>query len=196
MPDRPGVEAPVYVFSRVDGGRVSCVPSPRVPTCSPELGEQSEEAVALDRTFSTTSTAGLHVTGTVRAKGGAAVDSLLRSSPRLTVTASSTLVPDPPVRAEAVIDGDRETGWVAGLADAKPRLIFRWTGKRALDQLHVDSGNGLVATKPDRVRLVSPAGIRDMYIPPGGLIRFQPLVTDRITVEFPPPAQLISQDST
>ena len=42
-----------------------------------------------------------------------------------------------------------------------------------------------IAAEPTRVLITSPDGTRDVPVPPSGVLRFPPLITDQLDISFP-----------
>ena len=175
-----------YLFTRsVLGGTGCATVVPQTPACSPDLVGQSEELGALDRTFTADTTQTVTLRGTLLGATGQATGVLLHRSGTVTVTASSTLVPDPADRPEAAFDGSADTAWIASYFDPAPSLTFRWTGRRTLSSLRLLTTPA--ASAPEQVRISSTAGARLVTLAQGGsgTATFAPLTTDSVTVTFP-----------
>jgi len=73
--------------------------------------------------------------------------------------------------------------WIA--ASAHPVLRLSWTGHRRIADLTLAPDAG-VGAFPQRVRISSPAGVRDTAVGFGGLVTLSPpLVTDQLSISFP-----------
>jgi arabinofuranan 3-O-arabinosyltransferase len=73
--------------------------------------------------------------------------------------------------------------WIAG--SAHPVLRLSWTGDRRIADLTLAPDAG-VGAFPQRVRVSSPAGVRDGAVGFGGLVTLSPpLVTDQLDISFP-----------
>lgn len=193
----PGAAAPLYAFDRA--------------AASPYSVLRGDEETRLARRFWVPQTTMLVPRGTVVPRKGEALDALLSADSPLRVSASSSWASLPKFRAANLVDGDAETSWIAqpallslpappeldprldqaellgpvpGAADPHPRITLRWPESRTLDRLRlVAAASG--ATPPLRLHLSSPAGERDVDVPPDGVVQFAPLITDRVEVAFP-----------
>jgi arabinofuranan 3-O-arabinosyltransferase len=174
----------VYAFTRSPHGG-GCIDIGKAPACAASLVRGGEDIDALDRTFTAGAGQELDLTGTVRATQGPELEKVLQQSAPLKVTASSQLVSDPRVRAGQVADRAGEAPWIAGGLDPDPKITFSWTGQRTLTELDLAAASTTVASTPRSVLLVSPHGTRRAAVPSDGVIRFDPLTTDTITVSFP-----------
>ena len=135
----------------------------------------------MDRTFTAPGSAGYSLTGEVVPRATGALQRLLDPLfGGMRAEASSILAGDAAVAGRAAVDGDPRTSWVADLFDPDPTLSLRWTGARRLDRLAVVSADHPVASRPLRLRLVSPAGVRRVDVPESGIVRFPALATDRV----------------
>lgn len=67
--------------------------------------------------------------------------------------------------------------------DAGPSVNLSWGEPRMIDTLVVTAAPGL--SKPRSVRIASSAGERVAAVSGDGLVRFEPMRTDRLTVSFP-----------
>jgi arabinofuranan 3-O-arabinosyltransferase len=73
--------------------------------------------------------------------------------------------------------------WIAG--SAHPVLRLSWTGDRRIADLTLAPDAG-VGAFPQRVRISSPAGVREASVGFGGLVTLSPpLVTDQLSISFP-----------
>ena len=162
---------PSFSFSRATGWALG------LPGDPPEA--------TLNRTFTTPAAGNFQVSASVTAVPGAALNALLdrlgsASSAQLRVTASSTFANLPALRPQNVLDG---AGWIAAGPDAT--LHLRWKGQRSIDEIQLTAATVGIAAEPTRVLISSPDGVRDVPVPPSGILRFPALVTDQLDVSFP-----------
>ncbi|TKJ24807.1 alpha-(1-_3)-arabinofuranosyltransferase [Blastococcus sp. CCUG 61487] len=177
-------------------GRTGCVTSADgTPLCAPALVSASEEAVWLDRTFTTPTWADYEVFGTMSARPGRALDELLtelRGTPH--VEATSAPVADPRASAVAALDGDPETAWLAAGDDRQPTLTLTWPEPRTVDSLRVVTAPDLVAARPTAVTIDAGGLPRTMRLAEDGSVQFAPVVTDTLSVTFELPEDVRSID--
>ena len=181
-----GDAAQSYLFTReLLGGSGCATVAPSTPVCSPDLVGQTEELGALDRTFTADTAQRVTLHGTLLGTTGQATGQLLHRAGTVTVTASSTLTPDPADRPESAFDGNTRTAWIASYFDPTPSLTFSWNGKRTLTSLRLTASPD--ASAPGQVRITSKAGTRLVTLAQGGsgTASFTPLTTSSITVTFP-----------
>jgi arabinofuranan 3-O-arabinosyltransferase len=127
------------------GGRPACVV--RQPTqCAPALARPGEETF-LDRTVDTAGVNG-PVTITAVPRPGAALDALLAPPYGVLASASSTWVPDPSARAQAAVDGDPMTAWLADPADRQPTLRLALPRGTTISWVQVREMTALAASRP------------------------------------------------
>lgn len=140
----------------------------------------------LARTFTTAAPMDLRVSASAMAVPGSTLNGLLDSyrpgTSSLQISASSTWGSLPQFRASNLIDGDYQTGWVAG--DTNATLHLSWSGKRTISEMNLLNTTGL-ASAPAQVLLTSPAGTRLVPVPADGDVRFTPLTTDQLDISFP-----------
>jgi arabinofuranan 3-O-arabinosyltransferase len=139
----------------------------------------------LNRTFTTPAAARFQVSASVTPVPGAALSALLdrlgpAASAQLRVSATSTFGSLPALRPQNLLDG---TGWIAAGPDATVRL--QWKGQRRIDQIQLTLATTGIAAEPTRVLITSPDGDRDVPVPASGILRFAPLLTDRLDISFP-----------
>ncbi|MGY2130318.1 alpha-(1-_3)-arabinofuranosyltransferase [Blastococcus sp. SYSU DS0617] len=178
-------------------GRSGCVTGAEgVSRCAPGLVNGAEEAVWLDRGFSTPTWFDYEVFATAVARPGPALDELLteiRGTPE--VEASSQPVADPRGSAVAAVDGDPTTAWLAGGDDRRPTLELTWPEPRTVDSLRVVTTPGLAAATPTAVTVDPPGGLpRTVRLAEDGTAQFAPVVTDRLAVTFLLPEEVESID--
>ena len=153
------------------------------PPLSLATGEPENQ---LARTFTTTTPTDLRVTATATATPGTAlndlVDSYRPAHSSLTITASSTWGSLPQFRASNLIDGDYQTGWVAGGPNAV--LHLRWSGARTISSLYLLTTTG-VASAPTSVEVTTKDGRQRAPVGRDGHVTFAPMTTDQLDIGFP-----------
>jgi arabinofuranan 3-O-arabinosyltransferase len=163
----------------------SCVTYVERSLCATGIARPGEERSGIDRTFTTPATSNYSVAMTVRARAGGALDSLLRPTMQsaVRVSASSVAVPDPVGGAEAALDNDLGTGWVARPGDKHPRLSLDFGRRVALDGIRLRTDGALAASSPRRVTLVMPhqPDIK-ATVDSDGWIRWPQVRVDRLSV--------------
>lgn len=176
------------------GTRSPCVV--RYPTvCLPSLGRSGEEARGLDRTVDTLGVTGdLHLTAQPRP--GQALDDLLQPTGAAAIaSASSTWVADPAARAQAAIDGDPWTAWVADTGDRRPTLSIALPRPVRVSYVRVIENAGLGASRP----LAASVGVGDQHFTAisddRGFLRFPATLTSRIELTVITSQPVLSYDS-
>ena len=139
----------------------------------------------LNRTFTTPAAARFHVSASVTAVPGAALNTLLdrlgpAASARLRISATSTFGSLPALRPQNLLDG---TGWIAAGPDATVHL--QWERWRSIGEIRLTAPTVGIAAEPTRVLITTPDGTRDVPVPPSGILRFPPVITDRLDISFP-----------
>ena len=139
----------------------------------------------LNRTFTTRAAEQFNLSATVTAVPGAALNALLdrlgsATPAQLRVSASSTFGALPALRPQNLLDG---AGWIA--AGPAATVHLSWAGRRSIDEIQLTVATVGISTEPTRVLITSPDGTRDVPVPSSGVLRFPPLVTDRLDISFP-----------
>jgi arabinofuranan 3-O-arabinosyltransferase len=139
----------------------------------------------LNRTFTTPGAERLRVSVTVTAVPGAVLDALLdglgsAAPAQLHISATSTFGSLPALRPQNLLDG---TGWIA--AGPAATVHLSWNGRRAIGEIRLTAATLGIAAQPTRVLITSPDGTRDVPVPSSDILRFPPLVTDRLDISFP-----------
>ena len=191
----PATPVSVYAFDALRG-RSGCVTGAEgEPRCAPGLVSGSEEAIWLDRGFTTSQWFDYEAFATAVARPGRALDAVLaeaRGSAR--VEASTEPVTDPRGSGAAAVDGDPATAWTAGGDDLRPTLELTWDEPRTVDSLRVVTAPGLAAAVPTAVSLDAGGLPRTVRLADDGTARFAPVVTDRLSVTFLLPGEAESVD--
>ena len=139
----------------------------------------------LNRTFTTPAAARFQVSASVTAVPGTALNTLLDSlgpaaSAQLRISATSTFGSLPALRPQNLLDG---TGWIAAGPDATVHL--QWERWRSIGEIRLTAPTIGIAAEPTRVLITTPDGTRDVPVPPSGILRFPPVITDRLDISFP-----------
>ena len=163
------------------GDRSACVS--RSPTnCLPSLARPGEEDSGLDRTVSTAGIDG-EVAMTAYAVPGPDLDALLLPRGAAAVArASSTWVADPAVRAQAAIDGDPTTAWVAGRGDDEPSLVVDLPRPARISWLRLRQSLSLAASRPLTVAVGVGTRTYRVFGDKDGYVRFPATTTSRVTL--------------
>ncbi|MEW2570275.1 alpha-(1-_3)-arabinofuranosyltransferase [Streptomyces sp. NPDC047070] len=166
-----------------------------------ENTEAAAETVSLHRasdpgSFSPTGTeVGLHRRWTSDAAGtyavkasavpvpGDALDALLydvapEQNDRITATAGSTARLGTGLSPRNLTDGDLTTAWIAG---DDPTVRLSWPDKQPVGEVVLAPAGGL-STRPTEVNISSPDGAVVAGVDENGIVRFDPITTDRLDV--------------
>ncbi|MEV0719201.1 alpha-(1-_3)-arabinofuranosyltransferase family protein, partial [Asanoa sp. NPDC050611] len=176
--DVDGGPAPVYAFGRAPEDRGACFATGGETRCDQFLARAGEEPLGLDRIFTTpvASPYALRLTARPRAGGPLPLDR------PVTAAATSVLAGDVGVGADAAVDGDTATAWLAEPVDANPTLDLSWDGRRKIDQLRLVAPTAPVASTPRDVVVRTPAGTRNASVGADGWVRFPAVTTDRLSI--------------
>ncbi|MFD0309987.1 alpha-(1-_3)-arabinofuranosyltransferase family protein, partial [Streptomyces sp. NPDC127119] len=163
--------------------------------------EAAAETVSLHRasdpgSFSPTGTeVGLHRRWTSDAAGtyavrasaipvpGDALDALLydvapEQNDRITATAGSTARLGTGLSPRNLTDGDLTTAWIAG---DDPTIRLSWPDKQPVGEVVLAAAGGL-STRPTEVNISSPDGAVVAGVDENGIVRFDPITTDRLDI--------------
>ncbi|HEY4630843.1 MAG TPA: DUF3367 domain-containing protein, partial [Blastococcus sp.] len=188
----------VYAFDAAHPTRSGCVSDAAGrPRCAGQLVRGAEEPAGVDRVFTVPQPADFDMSATVRPRPGDALDSLIAQAARPVgplVTASSSAVPDPRGGADAAVDGDADTAWVASGADRDPALTFTWRTPGTFDRLRIVTPERTPATAPTAVRISAGGLERTVELEEDGTAVFPAVTTDRLTLSFPMRSELRSFD--
>ncbi len=203
---RPGLTG--AGFSEIDLPDVQVTRLLRLPTDAADSGAAAE-VVSLSRAadptgLSATGTeAGLHRRFTTTAAGtyqvrasavpvaGVELDRLLyevapEQQNRIVATADSTARLGAGISARNLTDGDLTTAWIAG---DRPTIHLRWDGKQPVGEVVLAPAGGL-STRPTEVHISSPDGATIAGVDENGVVRFDPITTDRLDITITETAPL------
>ncbi|MCA0145151.1 alpha-(1-_3)-arabinofuranosyltransferase [Blastococcus sp. LR1] len=194
----PVEPASAYVFdaSRTAGSGCVLAESDR-PRCAPSLARAAEEPIGLDRTFHVLEQADHEVGVTVVPRPGPELDDLIGGLARpygQVLTASSSLVPDPRAGADAAMDGDRDTAWMADPDDPRPTLTMRWATPQTVDRLRVVVEPETAVSRPLAVSIAADGLERRADLDEDGWAEFPALTATSVTITFPLVDEIRSYD--
>jgi arabinofuranan 3-O-arabinosyltransferase len=195
-------------FSEIDLPKVQVTRLLRLPTDAEDSGAAAD-VISLSRAadptgLSATGTeAGLHrrfttsTAGTYDVKAsavpvpGEALDKLLyevapEQQNRIVATADSTARLGAGLSARNLTDGDLTTAWIAG---DRPTIHLRWNGAQPVGEVVLAPAGGL-STRPTQVHISSPDGATVAGVDENGVVRFDPITTDRLDITITETAPL------
>ncbi|TFV87312.1 DUF3367 domain-containing protein [Blastococcus sp. CT_GayMR20] len=194
----PAAAAAAYAFDAGHPATSGCASEAGGrPRCSPDLVRSAEEVAGIDRVFTVASPAGFDVAVTAVPRPGAALDALIAATARPAgpvVEASSAAVPDPRAGADAALDGNPRTTWVADEDDARPSLTLTWPEPRTIDAVAVGLAPNTAASLVTAVGVTADGLEQTVGLDPTGTARFAPVTTQRLTLTFPVRRELESYD--
>lgn len=167
------------------------------PRCAPALVRAAEEPGGLDRVLTVTGPAAYDIAVTAVPRPGPELDALIATTARPwgpVVSASSTAVPDPRAGADAAVDGDPETAWIAAPDASRPSLTLAWAVPQTVDELTLTVTEGTAASVPTAVTVGAGGLEQSVPLDENGTARFAPVTTDRLTLSFPMVDELTSFD--
>ncbi|HEU4491705.1 MAG TPA: alpha-(1-_3)-arabinofuranosyltransferase [Jiangellales bacterium] len=197
-PVEADAEAPAVIALRTaDGWRPDCVRPADRPLCVPGLRRSGEDDAVLDRSFGLSAPA-VYEPPRIRARPrpGPMLEALLDPDDgRIRATSTSRAVDDPAARAQALVDRDLGTGWVAAPADGDPTVSLGWGEVRRVRGVQVLVDPYLAATPATRVLLASGASSWSITLDDRGFARLpEPVETDAIDVRLEAAEPVVSVD--
>ncbi|WP_371671756.1 alpha-(1-_3)-arabinofuranosyltransferase [Streptomyces sp. NBC_00289] len=137
----------------------------------------------LHRRFSTATAGTYEVRASAVPVPGEALDKLLyQAAPdqrsRVTATADSTAGLGAGLSARNLTDGDLTTAWIAG---DRPTIHLRWDVRQPIGEVVLAPAGGL-STRPTEVHISSPDGATIAGADENGVVRFDPIITDRLDI--------------
>jgi arabinofuranan 3-O-arabinosyltransferase len=176
------------------GARGACVVG--LPTvCVPSLQRAGEEQSGIDRTVDTPGLVGSPVL-TVTPRPSSALNALLGPAEgAASATASSTWLPNAPVRPQAAIDGDPATGWVASPADPRPTLSVVLARRTTVSWLRFQETSGAASSRP--ISVVVGVGERQYraVVDDSGYVSFPATSTTDVSVQVLASESVLNFDS-
>jgi arabinofuranan 3-O-arabinosyltransferase len=162
--------------------RTGCTVVERATRCVEDRARPSEEPTGFDRVVTLTSAAAYVAEVTALPRPGIDLLVRLQEGLSISVTGSSSAVPDTRATGLAATDGDRRTTWTPSGADTRAQLNINWIGTRAIRGLRVVVERGAPARRPTVLQLTWPGGTRTVAVGKDGRARFAPIRTDRLAV--------------
>lgn len=176
------------------GNRSPCV-AHRPTTCLPSLARSGEEDAGIDRTVSVGATVSGSLLLEVQPVPGPALDRLLVPPGGAVASASSTWVADPAYRAQAAIDRDPSTAWVASPLDRAPRLTVQLATPVRLSWVRVLESLSTAASTPLAVDVTVGGRTYSTLPDPQGYLRFPATETSSVVLTVRSSVPRLSYDS-
>jgi arabinofuranan 3-O-arabinosyltransferase len=165
--------------------RSSCFFAQDRPVCDPNLKRDSEDGKIIARQFTLAEAGRFEPAVWAQPRPGQALDFALRTNIFVSVSASSSLSPEPAVSAAAAIDGNPATVWRPAGTDAQPWLRYAWLGEKVIEGIRVELPEGVAASHPEHVQVIGDGGVRTGFLDANGVFDFGfPMRTDEVTVSF------------
>jgi arabinofuranan 3-O-arabinosyltransferase len=162
--------------------RTGCTVVERSTRCVEDRARPSEEPTRFDRVVTLQSPAAYVAALTALPRPGADLLARLQQDLTISVTGSSTAVPDARASGLAAADGDPGTTWTPRGSDTRPQLNLDWIGKRAIRGLRTKVQRGTPARRPRELQLTWPGGSKLVALDRRGRASFPPIRTDRLAV--------------
>lgn len=184
------------VFHRDLPGTPGCVTVDGLTRCNPLVDAAMEEQGALRRRFDLGEGSTVLATGWVQPRPGKALGDLLRHPGGIRAEASSELIPGVATRAEAAVDGNQGTAWIAGDSDQEPTLTLRLPERRTIQGIRLSAPEAQAASTPSRVALRFDDGSNiHASLDEDGALSFTPRSVSRVTLAVVETRPMISTDA-
>jgi arabinofuranan 3-O-arabinosyltransferase len=187
--------AATVVLSTDPGYQPECIAPADRPVCGPQLGRVGAEQSGLDRLVDVGVPGLYDISLRVRPRYGEQLERLLDfDDGRMQATASSRALNSPLGRPAAAVDRDLATGWVADPSDPRPQLTITWGPTREVSGFQVLRDSFLPASRPLDVLVGVGGRTLARTVDERGFVRFPPVRTDRLSLEFIGIEPLVSVD--
>lgn len=202
-PPGPASDQPAPVVVSAAPTVPSCFFPDGAPVCADGVARASEDGGVIDRVVTLPAGADYSAAVWVRSRPGRALDELLDADVAQArsgglapaVSVSSTALPDPAVRAGAVLDGDPATAWSPSADDTGAWLKLNWLTPRTITGLRLTTADSVARARPHRITAMGDGGTRHGVVAEDGTVQFdRPLRTDDLTVLFRSAAPVTSFD--
>jgi arabinofuranan 3-O-arabinosyltransferase len=189
---QPGLATAVALRVR-HGDRSPC--AVHQPTnCLASLARVGEESSGLDRTVTTTGIDGPAELDVVP-RPGLALDNLLPPQSGARAVASTTWVREPTARAQAALDRDPWTAWLADPLDPAPTLTISLEHSARVSWLRILETPGIGASQPLSVDVTVGGSTYRVISDQLGYLRFPSTLTSSITLTVRSSVPLLSYDT-
>ena len=178
--------AGTVVLAKAQPWPSGCMPTWLRWVCNPVLTSPAEEQFGFGHAFTA------RVGGKAMLRGSAVLTSAWLAGKYLGgnqagvwVRGSSVYLGDPQDHARAAFDGDPATAWTASATDTHPVLTIGWRRPRRVRRIAIQRPPGAIGLL--QVLITGSDGqVRGANVGPGGVVRFAPLRTTRLTLSFTP----------
>ena len=174
-----------WVFRASSGAKAGCVNTPVRVICSEKLAARGEEDPGIDRTITVTKPGRYDVRVSASPRDTGALDPYLKNplSP-VAISTSSSLTGDPATRADALMDGDSRTSWIAGGDDEDPTITAKFKQPTTISGLKISNRSDLNASSPLGLTVSGGGQPVTAYVNEKGEAKFDPITTDTLTIGF------------
>ena len=154
--------------------------------CAPSLVKPTEEQYGFDEGFNAASREITTLTGSVVLTNLRLIGKYAwQKAPHASVTASSTYISDPQDMADSAFDGNPLTAWVSSYPDKRPSLTISWSKPKLISHINIERPPS--ARQVAQVHITGSDGqLRSGTIGASGLLRFAPLTTSKLMLQFVP----------
>lgn len=181
------------------GPRSACVPDQRAVRCSAALSLSPEQPGTFDRVLSVPQTTTVTPTVLLDPMPGSALDALTYDASALRAVGPASVL-DPRANAQAAVDGDDRTTWIAPAPDGQnthdePTLEISLPAARRIDGLRLTPPVGGYPAAPTEVAVDLGSGRQVRSVGRDGVITLDPATTDHLRVTVLKTAELLDVNS-
>jgi arabinofuranan 3-O-arabinosyltransferase len=202
LPEAPATNRPATVVFSAAPTVPACFFYEERPRCSPTVGRDSEDADIIDRSASLPAAGFYEPKVWTRPRAGFWLNAVLDretaaenpDGPGATATSSTDVVEDPAARPGSVLDGDPRTYWMPASTDRNPMLRLAWSTPRTVSGIRLRLDERVAATRPGAIRVVGNGGTAWGFLNGDGVMLFEPMETDNLSIFFMDTPQIRSFD--
>ncbi len=183
------------VLTARPGGRDGCVTVRLRFPCSSVLPRPGEDAVAIDRVVDLTGDTTYRLSIGARLRSADTAGRLLDpTEAALRASASSVLVGDPRARAQAAVDRDPSTAWIAGIGDISPTLTLTLPEERVISGVVLQTEPDVAASRPLSIQVQAGGRTFSAVVDGNGSAAIPPVTTREVRIRFVASTPLRSLD--
>jgi arabinofuranan 3-O-arabinosyltransferase len=179
-----GTDPSAVVLAKAQPYQPGCMLTSQNEVCSPKLRTTTEEQYGFDHAFDEpTAEHGVLRGSAILVSSPQADKDALAGGKQPVVTASSAYTADPQDQPLSAFDGNPATSWIASPVDPNPTLTVNWGSTRTISRVTIKRPPGAAGLA--EVLITGSGGQRrGALIGSGGVVRFAPMQTTKLTLAF------------
>ena len=183
------------VFTARAGARDGCVTVPLRFPCASALPRPGEDDTAIDRLVDLTGDTTYELTVGARLRPANTAGRLLDpTTAAVRASASSTVVGDPRARAQAAVDRDPSTAWIAGIGDSSPTLTLTLPEARTITGIVLQTEPDVAASRPLSLQVQAGGRTFGAVVDGNGVATIPAVTTREVLIRFVASTPLRSLD--